>query len=73
MNPFLDTEGRRAYKAGLVSLLKDIFNVEQHFSDNGRLGRIKDAIEHPLMTINNIAFSKGEKDVWDDMNVGKLF
>ena len=73
MDPFLDTEGRRAYKAGLVSLLKDIFNVEQHFSDNGRLGRIKDAIEHTLMTINNIAFSKGEKDVWDDMNVGKLF
>ncbi len=73
MDPFLDTKGRRAYKGGLVSILKDILSIEQRFSDNGRLGRIKDAIEHTLMAINNIAFCKGERDVWDDMDVGKQY
>ncbi len=66
MEPFLDTDGRRAYKAGLGSLLKDTLSIEKEFNDNGRVGRIRKGIEETLVDINNIAMTKGEKNVWDD-------
>jgi hypothetical protein len=73
MEPYLDTEGRLKYKAGLVSLLKDIQAIENDFNDHGRIGRIEQGVSEALVDINNIAMSKGEKQVWDDQSVGRGF
>jgi hypothetical protein len=73
MEPYLDSEGRRAYKEGLVSILKDILGIEGDFEDNGRMERIRRGIEETLVDINNIAMAKNEKQVWDDSQVGRRF
>jgi hypothetical protein len=73
MEPFLDTEGRKRYKAALVSLLKDVQAIEHDFNDAGRIGRIEQGISEALNDINNIAMSKSEKEVWDDQQVGRQF
>ena len=73
MEPYLDSGGRKKYKAGLVSLLKDVQAIEDDFSDGGRIGRIKQGISEALADMNNIAMSKDEKDVWDDQQVGRQF
>ena len=73
MEPFLDTEGRLKYKQGLVSIFRDISKIENNLRDGGRIARIKYGIAETLVDINNIARCKGEKQVWDDENVGKEF
>jgi len=73
MEPYLDSEGRRAYKQGLISILKDILAIERDFEDEGRMERIKRGIEETLVDINNIALAKNEKQVWDDSHVGLRF
>jgi hypothetical protein len=73
MEPYLDTDGRKRYKAALVSLLKEVEAIENDFNDNGRIGRIKQGISEALVDVNNIAMSKGEKGVWDDQQVGRQF
>jgi hypothetical protein len=67
MEPFLDSEGRRAYKQVLVSILKYIMQIEGDFEDNGRMERIKKGIEEALVDINNIAFIRNEKQTWDEV------
>ena len=61
--PFLDTEGRMAYKKGLVSILKDILKIENDFRDGGR---IKNCIHSALLYINNIGMAKNGTIVWSD-------
>ena len=73
MEPYLDSEGRGAYKEGLASILKEIFEIEGEFEDNGRMERIKRSIEEALVDINNISMARGEKQVWDDSRVGRRF
>jgi hypothetical protein len=72
LEPYLDTNGRLAYKRTLVCLLQDLHGIEGQFDDDGRLARIKKGIEGALVDINNIAFAKGETSVWEDRNVGCL-
>jgi len=71
--PYLDTEGRYAYKQTVVGLLKDLAGISDQFADDGRILRIKHGLEGALVDINNIAQAKGETKVWDDRNVNRLF
>ena len=71
--PYLDTEGRYAYKQTVVGLLKELTGVSDQFADDGRILRIKYGLEAVLADINNIALAKGENKVWDDRNVNRLF
>ena len=64
--PFLDTEGRIAYKEGLVSILKDISKIENDFRDEGRIKRIQKCISNTLLDINTIGMAKNEIKVWKD-------
>lgn len=64
--PFLDTEGRMAYKQGLVSILKDILKIENDFRDGGRIKRIQKCIHNALLDINNIGMAKNETKVLSD-------
>jgi hypothetical protein len=64
--PFLDTEGRIAYKEGLVSVLKDISKIESDFRDEGRIKRIQKCISNVLLDLNNIGMAKNETKVWRD-------
>ncbi len=73
MEPYLNTMGRSNYKEGLISILRDIGQIESNLDDNGRTARIKEGIEETLVDINNIARCKGERKVWDDENVGRQF
>ena len=62
--PFLDTEGRIAYKEGLVSILKDISKIENDFRDEGRIKRIQKCISSALVDVNNIGMVNNETKVW---------
>jgi len=73
MEPYLNTEGRLAYKQGLIAIYKDLLEIENDFRDAGRVGRIKKGIEGALIDINNVAASKAETQVWDDRHVGRRF
>jgi len=66
VEPFLDTEGRIAYKEGLVSIVNDISKIENDFRDGGRIKRIKKCIHNALLDINNIGMAKNETNVWSD-------
>lgn len=66
LEPFLTTEGRVAYKQGMVTCLKEIQEIENEFNDNGRIDKIKTCLNNVLLDINTIAFVKNEKQVWDD-------
>ena len=70
MEPYLDTSGRLNYKEALVGMYADLLTIQHDFNDQGRIGRIKHAIEEALVDINNIAVCKNEKQVWDDQSVG---
>jgi hypothetical protein len=70
MEPFLNTEGRLAYKSGLVSILKDVRALENDCSDDGRLRRIQQCISNTLLDINTIAMVKNETKVWKDSPMG---
>lgn len=73
LEPYLDTKGRLAYKQVLVSILKLLPGLRDQFDDDGRLPGIKRGIEGALIDINNIAFARGETQVWDDRHVNRLF
>jgi hypothetical protein len=70
MEPFLNTEGRLAYKSGLVSILKDVRALESDCLDDGRLKRIQQCISNTLLDINTIAMVKNETKVWKDSPMG---
>jgi hypothetical protein len=70
MEPYLDTTGRSNYKQALLGIYSDLTSVEQDFDSPQRIVRIKHALEEMLVDLNNISFCKGEKQVWDDQNVG---
>ena len=44
---FLDAKGRRAYKQGLISILRDVETIRHSFHDNGARGAAT-KIHHPL-------------------------
>lgn len=70
MEPYLDTSGRLKYKQALVEIYRNLMTIERDFNDEGRIVRIKHAIEEALVDMNNIAVCKDEKEVWDDQSVG---
>lgn len=69
--PFLTAEGRLRYKQTLVSIYRQLTELDSRFADGGRLNRIRESIECVLADINNIAFGKGEKEVFDDSKIGQ--
>jgi hypothetical protein len=71
--PYLTTEGRAAYKQGLVACLKDVQELHGQFDDGGRIGRIEICLVNALGDLNNVAHGKGESTVWDDSAVGRQF
>ena len=64
--PFLDTEGRVAYKEGLLSVLKELSEIENGFRDEGRIKRIQECVSNVLLDINNIGMARNETKVWQD-------
>lgn len=52
--PMLDAAGRQEYKKGLVSILRELPELEGRCEDRGRLARIKRAIIFTLNLINTI-------------------
>ncbi|HZT31332.1 MAG TPA: hypothetical protein VFA33_15690 [Bryobacteraceae bacterium] len=73
MEPYLTTEGRFAYKQGLISIYRRIAGAQGAFQDGGRIERIKKGIEAVIVDLNNIAISRNETRVWDDRNVNRRF
>jgi hypothetical protein len=63
MEPYLDAVGRLAYKKELELMLKDVFQIEDQFEDNGRINRIKRSIEETLADINNIIASRSSTEL----------
>lgn len=53
--PVITPEGRQAYKAGLISILRDFPDIEGKFDDRGRLDNIKRSIIVTLTLINSIS------------------
>jgi hypothetical protein len=52
--PMLDAAGRRDYKQGLMSILRELPELEGRCDDRGRLARIKRAVIFTLNLINTI-------------------
>ncbi len=63
LEPFLDTDGRLAYKRVLCGLLKDLDSLPDGAADAARLERIRRSVIVSLMLLNTAAFAKGEKAV----------
>ena len=61
LEPCLNGEGRRRYKAGLVSALRDLAAIEDDFDDDGRIERIQRGMIITLNLINTIRACKGER------------
>ena len=66
IEPFLDTGGRVAYKEGLLSILKELSEIENGFRDEGRIKRIQECVSNVLLDINNIGMARNETKVWQD-------
>jgi len=64
IEPYLDTNGRQAYKDVLLSILAKLPEIEGSFYDNGRLIKIKRGAIITLNFINTIKACKGES--WQD-------
>lgn len=64
MEPYLITEGRIAFKKGLVSILKDLSEIKDSFENNGRIRKIERGITITLNLINTICACKDEQ--WRD-------
>jgi len=60
LEPYLDAEGRQAYKVGLKAILKDLAAIEGDFNDGGRIGRIRRGIIITLSLINTVRACKNE-------------
>jgi len=60
LEPYLNAEGRRRYKAGLMSILRDLSAIEDDFDDDGRIRRIQRGMIITLNLINTIRACKGE-------------
>jgi len=52
--PMLDAAGRRAYKQGLLSILRDLPELESRCDDRGRLVKIRRALIFTLNLLNTI-------------------
>ena len=72
-DPFLTTEGRAAYKAGLIACLNDVQQLHGRFNDGGRIQRIETCLMNTLGDLNTLAHGKGEAAVWDDSAIGRQF
>ena len=60
LEPFLDAEGRRAYKKRLIAGLQELAGLEGRCDDGGRLARIQKAITVTLTTLDTIRAAKKE-------------
>ncbi|PWU18175.1 MAG: hypothetical protein C5B50_09720 [Verrucomicrobia bacterium] len=58
--PMLDATGRKVYKEGLVSILKELPSLEGKCDDGGRLENIKRSVGITLNTLNTIQSCLGE-------------
>lgn len=72
-DPFLTTDGRAAYKAGLIACLRTVQQLDGQFDDDGRIQRIEACLMSALGDLNTLAYGKGEGAVWDDSAVDRLF
>ena len=71
--PFLVTEGRAAYKSGLIACLKDVQKLDGQCNDDGRIKRIETCLINALGDLSTMAYGKGEGAVWNDSQVGRQF
>ncbi len=60
MEPFLNSDGRRDYKKGLLGILKNLASLESQCADGGRLGRIQKSITVTLMILESIRAARKE-------------
>lgn len=54
----------------LIGIYRDLAAIENQFADGGRIRRIKEGIVSAVLDINNIAYARGESQVWDDHKIG---
>jgi hypothetical protein len=60
LEPYLDANGRQAYKKGLISILRELPALSGSVDDGGRLKRIERAIALTISVINTIRACKNE-------------
>ncbi|MBN2292329.1 MAG: hypothetical protein JXM70_07885 [Pirellulales bacterium] len=60
IEPYLNAAGRKAYREGLVSILKELPVIKGSFDDTGRIAKIRRAVIVTLNLINTICQCKGE-------------
>jgi hypothetical protein len=60
LEPYLNAEGRQAYKVGLKAILKDLAAIEGDFDDGGRIRRMQRGIIITLSLINTVRACKNE-------------
>jgi hypothetical protein len=60
LEPYLNAEGRQAYKGGLKAILKDLAAIEGDFDDGGRIRRIQRGMIITLSLINTVRACKNE-------------
>jgi len=58
--PFLDAEGRAAYRDGLVAILKELPRLDGQCDDGGRLDKIRRGVIVTLNLLNTICSCLGE-------------
>lgn len=60
LEPYLNAEGRQAYKTNLIAILRELPGLANSVEDGGRLKRIERSIILTLSTINTIRACKNE-------------
>ena len=58
--PFLNKDGRRAYRDALVAAYDAISSCETEFADDGRVKRVQRCIVNAIADIETLARGKGE-------------
>ena len=58
--PFLNKDGRRAYRAALLSAYDIAASIQSDFNDGGRLARIAKCLTSAIADIETFALGKGE-------------
>ena len=58
--PYLDAAGRKAYKAGLCEILKDLPQLAEQCDDDGRIKRIQSGIIVTLTMLATVMLCQGE-------------
>ena len=58
--PFLDKDGRKAFRDALLISYDEITSCESDFDDEGRIGRIKRCLVAALADLETLRLGKGE-------------